>query len=163
MISFGGLNQALFWLKTAADYLIAGGLVALGVYVALYWQHRFARIVGIMLVGGGIGWGCFAYGKTIGGAACYAQWRAANEQAKLDAQKRDAEIAQSARDFVEQQNKEIVFQNENLMEKVKEYEAATAKIAAKCRIATPDDVKRLCDIGSASPECKSTKRLRPAG
>ena len=161
MISMGGVNQWLFWFKTTADYFIAGGLIALGIYVALYWQNRFARIIGMMLLGAGIGWGCFAYGRTIGGAECYRQWRAANEQARIDAIKRDADISRIAKDIADSQTAEIVASNEALQKKVTEYENAT-KSAPDCRRATDDDIKRLCSItGAGAPGCESAKRLRP--
>lgn len=152
-----GLKQAAYWLHTALDYIIAGGLVAFGVYTAMYWQNRFARIVGIMIMGCGIGWGCFAYGKTIGGSAILEQWSEANKQAKADAEKRDIAIAKLAREMAEQQAGELAKQNFDLQKKVDDYEESV-KNAPDCRRATADDIRRLCGIvGSGSPGCKGAK------
>jgi hypothetical protein len=149
------------WFAALKDYIIAGGLIAIGIYVALYWQHRFARIVGMMLLGAGIGWGCFAYGRTVGGAYCYRQWEAANVKAKHDAEARDAEMELLTRAMADKYEKDLASQAADLQEKVKQYEDAT-KNAATCRRATADDIRRLCNItGSTAAECKNTKRLRP--
>lgn len=160
---FGGgqLQQLISWFHVAIDYVIAGGLIALGVYVTLYWQHRFARVVGMMLLGAGIGWGCFAYGRTIGGADCYRQWALANKQAKIDAENRDIAMAKLAREVAEQQRQELAKENFDLQKKLRDYDVWIAtnisKSKAVCRLATPDDVRRLHDIWPATPSRKGAK------
>ena len=156
---FAGGASIAYWLGVGLDYAVAAGLIALGIYVALYWQNRFARIVGMMLMGAGIGWGCFAYGKTIGGAHCYAEWRAANVKADQEAKARDIAVAKLARDMAEQQTQELSKQNFDLQKQVSEYADYVSKNTKdRCRLATPDDVIRLCRIGGAgSKDCKGAK------
>jgi len=152
------LKSILWWFGLSLDYVVAFGLVALSIYVTLYWQNRFTRIVGMMLLLAGGIIGGVAYGKTGAAAHVYAEWAAANKRAEEEAKARDIAIAKLARDMAEQQTQELSKQNFDLQKQVADYADYVAKNTKdRCRIATPDDVKRLCAIGSGSKDCKGAK------
>jgi hypothetical protein len=150
----GLLGVALHYIQTGGDYIVAAFLVALGVYVLLYWQSRFVRIIGAMLLGSGIGWGCFAYGRSVGGEAIMNAWRAADKQARIEAAERDISMARLAKSLAEQYTVELSKENSELRKQVKDYEDAVKNSPAGRR-ATADDIKRLCQLtGGKAPACR---------
>jgi len=153
------LKSVLWWFGLSLDYVAAGGLVALSIYVTLYWQNRFTRIVGMMLLLAGGVIGGAAYGKTNAAAHVYAEWRAANVKAAEEAKARDIAIAKLARDMAEQQTQELSKQNFDLQKQVSEYADYVAKNTKdRCRVANPRDIIELCRIaGAGSKDCKGAK------
>jgi hypothetical protein len=176
-------NWFLTWFGLTVDYVIAAGMIAGGLYLAvlfdlavtnpLYWILRPIRWVGLALAIGGLSYGVYTYGKTVGvhegASACYQEWQQKNYEARIAKLEQEANIKAEAAAKAEQALAEIASQADALQKQVDDYadEVKTLpKVLADCRRANDDDNKRLCQLtGNTDPGCKASptkRKTRPA-
>lgn len=163
----------LSWLGIALEYLIAAAMILGGAYLAvlfdlaatnpLAWLIRPLRIVGYALIACGLLLGAYTYGKSIGGAAIEAEWRAKNLEAEIARLRLERDAKTAAAEEARNAEQEIRSRNDEANQQLASYKAATDQLSgalAACRRATDDDVRRLCDItGRSAPGCKPAKRM----
>lgn len=155
------------WLGFAAEYVLAGLLIAVGVYLAAFftlsatnplaWLLSPLRIVGYALIGLGLILGAVTYGKTLGATECNTLWREKNLEGQIDRLKQQLDAKTVAADAAQESLKQIASEKEKSDATVADYQSAVAQLeesVAACRRATADDDRRMCKIlGPAAPGC----------
>lgn len=139
--------------RPLVSLLPAGGLItgaaSLASSVAAFFSTSFGKWVGIALIGVGL----YLFGDVHRGrldAAQYeAKWQAAARLAEAERAARDETIRRAVSADADQRIAAIQRESEQLQVKVAEYEQALATSnAVACRV-SPDDVRRLRDLGYA--------------
>lgn len=165
------VNLVIAWIGIAVEYLIAIALIVGGAYIAVFFDLavtnplafliRPLRVVGYALIACGLVLGGVTYGKGIGGAAVEAQWKAKNLEAQIARLKQERDAKQAAATYFQEKSDELAKQDNDNQIKIGDYRVAVAAYSTTlraCRLATDDDVRRLCDITrNAAPGCKSSR------
>lgn len=159
MLNLLGLARSLL------AFLPGGGLItsaaSLASSVAAFFSTPVGKWVGIALIGVGL----FLFGDVHRGrldAARYnAKWSEAVRQADSARSARDEAIRKAVSADADQRIAAIARESSQLQDKVAEYERAlSASNAARC-VVSPDDARRLRDLGfSASSQGSSAGGVR---
>jgi chromosome segregation ATPase len=150
------------WFGLAADYVVAGLLIAGGLYLALTFASiGLVRFAGLLLIGLGVAVGCIAYGKASGAAECNAAWREKNYEARIARLEQQLDAKTQAAAAAQDSLKVIASEKEKTDATVADYQVAVAQLegaVAACRRATADDDRRMCQIlGPAAAGCRPAR------
>ena len=140
LVGLGGLN--LFGL--ALDYIVAGGLIVGGFY--LFGSFRWLGLV--VIVAGSIV-GAVAYGRSLQAADCIAAGRLAAVEIKLATAERDLAGWKLAAELRAAQLRGLNQQKDKADARIATWEKVAGGLTAdlrRCRSATRDDDRRLCEI-----------------
>lgn len=164
-------NLASFYLGISLYYVISAALIAGGAYLAvlfdlaaanpLYWLLRPLRWVGMGLVGMGLIFGSFTYGKSNGAAIVTAEWKAKNLEVQLARARQESNAQKAAAQTAKEELARLKTEKDSQDEEIVQYQAATEKLSAAiiaCRRSSNDDDRRVCHItGNSAVGCSRTK------
>lgn len=165
------------WLGVTLDYVAAALIVALGLVLAFgldfasdaAWIPALGkkiikallkplRVIGCALIALGLVKGAVAYGKSIGAADCRAAAQAAALERQVNELTRDVNAWKAAAEFKDRELTRLAQQKEASDAQIADWKdkvGTLSKSVARCRRATADDDRRLCQlIGNAAAGCK---------
>lgn len=170
MLSLLGFGPAEFF-GIAIDYLLAGIMIAGGIYLAAFFNLAAAnplawllgplRYVGYALVAAGVALGAFTFGKSVAASDCIAAGKLAVVQQENASLKRDLDAQRAATKAKEDEAAALAAQQRDADDQVASWQSYAANLssaAAACRRATADDDARLCKLlGNAPAGCRAAR------